>query len=163
MQYHEELLSLAKYILEQDSTRPSQGALRRAVSSVYYALFHALSKDGADLLVGKTKRFRSKHAWRQVYRGLEHNAVRHACKNKEILKKFPPEIQNFGDLFVKMHQARSNADYDPYATFSKSSVEAYIIRAEEAIKSFEKVPVKDRRAFCAYVLFKVRKWGPHIP
>ena len=136
-----------------------------AVQSVRFTTlcFTLYQKDGADLLVGKTKHSRSKHAWRQVYRGLEHGAVRHACENKEILKKLPPEIQDFGDLFAMMHQARSNADYDPYATFSKSSVEAYITRAEEAIKSFEKVPVKDRRAFCAYVLFKVRKWEPHIP
>lgn len=160
MQYHKELLLLARYIVEQDGTSPSQAALRRSVSSVYYALFHTLAKDGADLLVGKTKRSRSKHAWRQVYRGLEHGSAKHACENKEILRKFPPPIQDFGDLFVRMHQARNNADYDPYATFTKSSVEAYIIRAEEAIKGFEKVPVKDRRAFCAYVLFTVRKWEP---
>ncbi len=160
MQYHKELLSLARYILEQNNTRPSQAALRRAVSTVYYALFHALAKSGADLLVGKTKRHRSKHAWQQVYRGLEHNSVRSARRNKDILKKFHPSIQDFGDLFVNMCRARNNADYDPYATFTKSSVEAYIVRAEEAIKSFDKMPIKDRRAFCAYVLFKVRKLEP---
>ena len=158
MQYHKELLSLAKYILKQDSTRPSQAALRLAVHCAYYALFHALAKDGADLLIGKTKHSRSKHAWRQVYRGLEHGSVRRACNNEEILKKFPPSIQDFGDLFVKMQQARSNADYDPYVKFTKSSVEAYITRVEEAIKNFNEASEKDRRAFCAYVLFKVYKW-----
>ncbi|MCY4049549.1 MAG: hypothetical protein OXF24_08180 [Hyphomicrobiales bacterium] len=157
MQYHKELLSLAKHILRQDSTRPSQTALRRAVSSVYYALFHTMAQNGADLLIGKTKRSRSKHAWRQVYRGLEHSSARSACDNGEILKKFPGSIQNFGSFFVKMQYARHNADYDPYATFTKSSVEAYITRAEEAIKSLEGASEKDRRAFCAYVLFKVRK------
>ena len=160
MQYHKELLLLARYILEQNNARPSQTALRRAVSSVYYALFHALARNGADLLIGKTRSLRSKHAWRQVYRGLEHNSARSACNNKEILSKFHPSIQGFGDLFVKMRHARNNADYDPYATFTKSSVEAYIVRAEEAIKSFDEMPIKDRRAFCAYVLFKVRKYEP---
>ena len=32
--------------------KPRQSDLRRAISTAYYALFHALAKDGADLFVG---------------------------------------------------------------------------------------------------------------
>ena len=40
LQYHNELLLPTRRILEQDGAEPSQASLRRAVGTVYYALFH---------------------------------------------------------------------------------------------------------------------------
>ena len=34
------------------SGQPSQEALRRAISTAYYAMFHALATSNADLIVG---------------------------------------------------------------------------------------------------------------
>jgi uncharacterized protein (UPF0332 family) len=34
------------------SGQPSQEALRRAISTAYYAMFHALANSNADLVVG---------------------------------------------------------------------------------------------------------------
>ncbi|MCY4053572.1 MAG: hypothetical protein OXE98_06800 [Hyphomicrobiales bacterium] len=157
MQYHEDLLLLSKRVLEQDGAKPSQASLRRSVSTVYYALFHSLAKAGADLLVGETNGSRSTHAWRQVYRGLEHGLARTACGRWEIMREFPLPIRDFGEFFVAMQQTRNIADYDPYKTFTKSSAEAYINRAKEVMKGFDEAPEKDRRAFCVHVLFKPRK------
>ena len=135
MQYHEDLLLLSKRVLEQDGAKPSQASLRRSVSTVYYALFHSLAKAGADLLVGETNGSRSTHAWRQVYRGLEHGLARTACGRWEIMREFPLPIRDFGEFFVAMQQTRNIADYDPYKTFTKSSAEAYINRAKEVWQS----------------------------
>lgn len=157
MRSPDELVLLARHILDQGSTKLSQTTLCRAVSTVYSALFHTLAKTGADLLTAKTKNARSKHAWRQVYRGLEHGPAGKACENKAIMKKFPSPIRKFGKIFVEMQKARSRADYDPHSKFSKSLVEDYINRAEEAIKDFNKADVKDLNAFCVYVLFRLRK------
>ena len=88
MRSPEELISLARHILGQDSTKPSQSTLRRAVGTVYYALFHTLAETSADLLVGKTKSFRSDPAWRQVYRGLDHGTARKVCERKAIMERF---------------------------------------------------------------------------
>lgn len=156
MRSPEELISLARHILEQGSTKPSQTALRRAVSTVYYALFHTLSKTGADLLVGKTKSFRSEPAWGQVYRGLEHGLARKACEKEATMKKFPQSIRKFGGVFVEMQKARNKADYNPHSKFSKSVVENQIARAQEAIKGFGKIDLKDQKAFCVHVLFRMR-------
>ena len=81
-------------------------------------------------MISETNSSRSKHAWQQVYRGLEHGRARTAC-GKGIMKEFPLPIWDFGELFIEMQQARNRADYDPYGTFTKFSVENYINRAEE--------------------------------
>ena len=155
----EDFISLARHDLRQSGSRPSQVALRRALSTTYYALFHTLAKTGADLLVGPTDASRSKRAWRQTYRGLEHGRVKSACKRNEM-ENFPPSIQEFGDFFVEMQEVRQSADYDPYAEFgeplTKSFVESRISRAERVIRDFNATHKKDRKAFCIYVLFKRR-------
>lgn len=156
MRSPEELISLARHILEQGSTKPSQTTLRRAVSTVYYALFHTLSKTGADLLVGKTKSFRSEPAWRQVYQGLNHGPARKACEQKATMENFPQSIRKFGRVFVEMQQARSKADYNPHSKFSKSVVAEQIARTQEAMKDFSEADVKEQKAFCVHVLFKSR-------
>ena len=148
-------IALARHILEQSATRPQQVSLRRALSTVYYALFHALAQNGADLLVGRTAR--NSLAWQRVYRGLEHNRAREACKNSETMNRFPAAIRHFGEMFVEMQQKRHQADYDPHANFLKSSVTYDINTAEQAIKNFATVGDNLRRNFSVHVLFKSRQ------
>ena len=159
----EDFILLARHDLRQNGSRPSQVALRRALSTTYYSLFHTLAKNGADLLVGATSAFRSKYAWRQTYRGLEHSQVKSACRRKDIMGKFPQTIQEFGDFFVEMQKIRHSADYDPYAEFeeplTKAFVESRISRAEQIIKDFNAEHKKDRKAFSIYVLLKRRDFS----
>lgn len=110
----EDFISLARHDLCQNKSNPSHVALRRALSTFYYAMFHTLAETGADLPVGATGASRSIHAWRQTYRGLEHGRVKSACRKAGVMKKFPPSIREFSDFFV----------------------ESGINRAEEVIKDF---------------------------
>lgn len=52
--------------------QPTDEALRRAISTAYYAMFHALAANNADCIVGTAHDLLSRHAWDRVYRGLEH-------------------------------------------------------------------------------------------
>ncbi|MCG8356408.1 MAG: hypothetical protein MI920_12625 [Kiloniellales bacterium] len=115
-----------------------------------------MAKCCADLLVGGTSSVRSEYAWKQVYRALEHNAAKNACKNQEIIKKFPKEIEDFANAFITMQAKRHKADYDPSEKLFKSSVLQDIADANDVIDRFKKADIKDRRAFAAYVLFKTR-------
>ena len=137
--------------------RPRQTDLCRAVSAAYYALFHALSRNCADMLAGSTRANRSQPAWRQTYRPLEYGLARNQCRNQAVMLRFPLEIQWFGELFVVMQQIRHHADYDPMATFSRFLVMRQIDQAEEAIERFNSVERGQRRAFAIYVLFGVRQ------
>jgi len=141
--------------VNSSSGKPSQVNLRRATSSAYYALFHRLARSCADLLVGGEGATKSKHAWRQTYRALNHGAAATACRHP-ILAKFPKDIEDFGNAFVSMQDKRHLADYDPHEKFTKSEVLNDIALVENAIRGFEACDAKDRRAFCAYVLFKKR-------
>ena len=64
--------------------RPRETNLRRAVSTTYYALFHCLAAAGADLLVGGAGADRSRPAWRQAYRALQHGPARKRCERSQL-------------------------------------------------------------------------------
>ena len=141
----------------EGSTRPRQFDLRRAVSITYYALFHAMCLNNADLLVGKASTNRSAPAWRQAYRAANHGMVRAACENQGVMERFPREIQLFGYEFVDAQRRRHSADYDPEPVYSRSLVLEDIDTVTTVIEDFKKAPVKDRRAFAAWVTLPYRK------
>ena len=151
-----DLLDAAKHLADYDQGKPKQAYLRRAVSTTYYAMFHALARCCADLIIGGSRAERSKAAWTQVYRALEHGAAKNACLNKSIVAKFPQRVQDFANSLVTMQNKRHEADYHPNATVFKSAVLADIAAVELVIEQFEACPIKDRRAFAALVLFKQR-------
>ena len=150
-----DLIASAEILVQSCRGKPSQVSLRRATSSAYYAMFHCLAKTCADLLVGGASAGRSKHAWRQTYRALEHGTAKNACKHK-LISSFPKEIEDFANNFISLQEKRQEADYDPFTRFTKSEVVAYIRTAKQVLSDFQGAPPKDRRAFAAFVLFKTR-------
>lgn len=126
------------------------------MSSIYYAMFHCLARDCADLLIGSAGADRSMEAWQQVYRSLEHGIAKDRCKKKDMIKKFPKQIEDFANAFATMQEKRHRADYDPSASFTKSEVAADVALVEQTILDYRSVSSKHRRAFCAYVLLKQR-------
>lgn len=142
--------------------RPLETDLRRAISTAYYALFHCLANCCADTIVGGPGSNRSRQAWNQAYRALEHGPVRRRCINRNMVARFPLDIQKFAESFVYMQRMRHAADYDPDANdtpdlaLSRSFILNLIDNAEDAIRSFNQVAIADRRAFAVYVLLAVR-------
>ena len=107
------------------------------------------------MLIGSTKGARSKHAWRQTYRAVEHGHAKNQCKNGKI-KEFPKDVEDFAALFIEAQEARHRADYDPDSRYTRSEALVLIKRVEEAISAFKKVAKSDRRAFAAFVVMKSR-------
>ena len=137
--------------------RPRRADLNRAVSSIYYALFHCLAACGADLLVGRTKGSRNETAWRQTYRALEHGRLRQRCSHTGNIAEFPYEVRNFAFLIVQMQRARHLADYDPDTSFSRSSALDWVDVCRDTIADFNRVDAQDRRAFAVYLRLPMRK------
>ena len=152
----EALLELARHIAEHRRRRPSQVSLRRALSTAYYALFHALAQNGADELVGKTAALRGSEAWQMAYRGIEHGRASSVFRNGSFMTRFPPAIQEFGKFFIEMQATRHQADYNPRADFTKSFVLGRIRNAERAIARFRAANATDRRTLSSRILFKTR-------
>src|ERR1700691_52999 len=57
--------------------RPRQVDLRRAISSAYYGLFHAILTAAADEVIGRTRR--SSRNYSLAYRSVDHRALRALC------------------------------------------------------------------------------------
>ena len=136
--------------------KPRQVFLRRAYSSLYYAMFHALANSCADMLIGRRGKASSKHAWVQIYRAVDHGYAKAQCTNAKILSKFPPDIANFGSVFVNAQIKRHEADYNPYIRFYKSAILNDRTIVQDAITRFLACDPKDTRAFASWVIIGSR-------
>lgn len=155
-----DFIATARELADANRTgRPRETNLRRAVSTTYYALFHCLASCCADAIAGGSRANRSPSAWNQAYRALEHGIARKRCESQRPLARFPPDIQNFARQFANLQIKRHRADYDPNARFFKNEVVQDILEVENVIRRFTMTPLKDRRAFVAYVLLPIREGG----
>lgn len=145
------LLSTCRRLVKPHAKRPSQANLRRAISTAYYAVFHALAKMCADRLVGSTKSTRPNKAWVEVYRGLVHGECVSACENARNIN-FPQEIKDFSDAFVQLQRAREVCDYDPMVRPTKKQALMYVSLAEQTIAALNSASNKDQCAFATWVL-----------
>lgn len=137
--------------------KPRQSDLRRAVSTAYYALFHALCRNCADALVGTVGANRSDAAWRQAYRSLDHGRARDRFDNPNVMGSFPVDIQDFGNAFVNAQKKRHAADYDPSYRAARATVLTDIGSADAAIRKLKSTSVRHRRALAVWVTLGYRK------
>ncbi len=150
-----DLLAVARSLTAPSHPETDQAAFARAVSTAYYALFHALARAAADNLVGPAGTERSSPAWRQTYRALDHGAAKTACIQADKLG-FPREIVACADTFVLLQQRRHDADYDPTFTTTRADAIAIIADAETAIDKLTRATQKDRTAFAILLLLRRR-------
>ena len=144
--------------------------MRRAVSSIYYALFHVAVRTVALTFAGtnwRTDRFYL------VYRSVEHKTVRDLCIEiakpipKAKLKTwFPPNgfstnLKKFAELYLEMYERRVRADYDPRAAsetslFSKNSVQEALKDARSAIAGYWAATTDERALFATLLSYPAR-------
>ena len=136
--------------------RPRQTDLKRAVSSAYYALFHALCATCADCLVGRTRTLRQSEAWRSIYRSVDHRQAKDRCRNRTALAAMPPPVVDFAYLFCDLQTARHDADYDPASRYFRADVLSLIASAEAVLRDFSGVSLTERRSFAVRVLARDR-------
>jgi uncharacterized protein (UPF0332 family) len=149
-----ELLMTARRLARAGARRPRQADLKRAISTAYYALFHAFARNGADMLIG-TGSNRADKAWSQTYRSLDHGAAKNACGQLRNLG-FPQILCSCADAFVELQQARHDADYDPDYRVTRAEALAAIARAESAIAYLGASSRRDRKALAAQLLLRRR-------
>lgn len=137
------------------ASRPTDEALRRAISTAYYAMFHALATSNADCIIGNPRDAFARHAWDRVYRGLEHGSAKVQLQQDQQL--FPPGIRQFADAFGQLQDVRHQADYDNAEIFSVDLANTWIDRAEEAIRGFMQVSVPERTAVAVQSLIRRRR------
>ncbi len=147
------LMETARILTEPGPGRPTQPQLRRAVSTVYYAMFHALAAAVADLIVGEARN----PAWHRACRALEHGRARNACQQVRAMREFPADIREFAKTFVESQAERQQADYAlDREAYQASDVLGHIVSAQRAIALFQRADPQARRNFISHVLFRQR-------
>jgi hypothetical protein len=165
---HAELLDSAVKLACSDNggRPPTQTDLRRALSTAYYASFHFVVAQCADLLTCDPGGKALGRAWRQVYQSVKHIDVRNACNvAADPSYGFPTEVQAFAVLYPNMRRLREEADYDPGTkrVFNSQHVMAKISDVDFAVQQFSLVKEADRRAFAILVAVKRRQSDQRHP
>lgn len=115
MSLADELLATARHLAAVPV--PTQGDLRRAISTAYYALFHRLIEEATQALV-------SGGAQQQVLaRQFSHTEMRNVCRL--VIKSptppaavpfipapLPADLKSLADTFLELQDLRHGADYD---------------------------------------------------
>lgn len=165
------LLEQAERLLEprksgQNPTGVRQVDRRRAISSAYYAVFHAILTDLADQFVGWDQRKSSRYAL--AYRHIDHSQLE-ALSNQVIkqtpAKKYLPfmpdggfddSIREFASLVIDLKGDRNSADYDPSRWVGITDARLAIAQARAAIERFANAPDEQRRVFLTLLAFPPR-------
>ncbi|MDE2739863.1 MAG: hypothetical protein OXH47_10095 [Paracoccaceae bacterium] len=151
-----DLVQTARALARLDQGRPRQVNLKRALSTAYYARFHALCLNCANSFIGTEGAARSEPAWNQVYRSVDHAFAKKQCKNQEVMASFPEAIRRFANYFVNLQDMRHQADYDPARNFDRREVLNAIDHAEGMLKNLLDSDLRVRKAFAAWIAVRNR-------
>jgi len=127
---------------------------RRAVSTAYYAVFHALAKLCAETFLASTDGKSDEYS--RVYRALEHGSLKIAFA-KEPLKD--REIRKIGELVVSLQSERQLADYAPPSRkrYSQREAKNLVDQARRAVAEIDNLDAQDRCTLATCLLFRVRQ------
>ena len=139
---------------EMAATEPSdhlhQTRLRMAVANVYYAMYHALARSNADLLIGPSETEGNAREWSRVYTALGGDSAFELMQAD--FSRHPEAVSNFAEAFLAVHHQRLLAEEDPETTFTADQARDCIDRAEAVISDFLSAQPEQRRAFAVQLL-----------
>jgi uncharacterized protein (UPF0332 family) len=133
---------------------PTDEHIRRAISSAYYALFHALAASNADALIGAPQDRITAAAWSRVYRGLDHGTARRELQRYR--QEFSTVSQIFADTFQDLQNRRHSADYDHNAVFTAQEGSVLLAESEAAINDYMRADRSERAYIAAVTLIRPR-------
>ena len=149
----DDLLDIAEHLARMDPGRPKQVSLRRAISTAYYAVFHALAYLSADELVGwKSPR----NAFTPVYRALDHAAARRAFERDRDGQIHGREVAEIGRIFALLQQERNAADYHPQYSSTREKTLELIRLARKAVQSTLGLSGDTRRLLAVHLIVRQR-------
>lgn len=145
-----DLVRVAQELTERNRRRPKQASMRRAMSTAYYALFHALLEAFADQAVGSGA---SWDIYASVYRFPDH-----ASLTKRLAAAQDDQIRAIASTLTFLQDWRIRADYDPRPFLvGKTEAQEFIIQTQEAIVAVKRLSPAQRRALVAALLSTNRR------
>ena len=138
-------------------------AKRRAISSAYYAVFHALARVATQEFIGEAEfvgetRDTSRpdiDAYTHVYRQLDHGTLKKIFDAKPLADN--QTLRKIGTDAVALQSERLRADYLPSADlYSNAKFDELIAIASRTVQSIQALSPTERRMLSVYLLFKKR-------
>ena len=151
---HELIATCYKLVSPAAIPPPSDADLRRAISTAYYAVFHALAASNAELIAGRPQSDMSSQAWERVYRRLDHGRAQNNLR--AALPYLSQSGANFASTFIELQGIRHEADYAPNWEIDITGTLNMISLAETAIRGFAQLTEEERRFIAAQSLFDRR-------
>ena len=128
---------------------PTQSSIRRAISTAYYGMFHALLASNADTLIGSPENTIDIAGWSRIYRNTQHRMTYDQMQriHNQSQPQFSAAVRVYAHTFCRLQRSRHSADYDPFAgPFSIPYAQDLIDQAESAATDFLQVSARERAA-----------------
>jgi hypothetical protein len=155
-------LDQAEYLIDWSGGR--QVDLRRAISSAYYGVFHAVMKAAADTYIGRSNRQSAEYS--AAYRHIDHallKSVCETCKKKPLADdgqsesdRFNQDLRAFAGAVVELQARRHAADYDPSLYLYVLDARAVVATARDALKRFGGLPSDQKLKFLFQLMVKAK-------
>lgn len=91
---------------------PKQVDLKKAISALHGAVFHAICENTANCLIGVSRRHSNIFAWELAYRAVDHGFSRSRYLNSKVMAKFCKEIRFAAESYIELQRLRQKADYN---------------------------------------------------
>lgn len=152
----ERLLWLADDLSRKSVELRSAALQRRAVSTAYYAVFHALARLCAAELLGADISTKKTMEYERVYRALDHGPLKTAFISVPL--KDVAQVKAIGDRVVELQSERIRSDYLPAGKrlYKAAECARLVQSARSAVELIEKLSANDRRTLAVYLIFKNR-------
>ena len=172
MSLHEDLLEQAEHLVARDPLKPKQANLRRAISSAYYALFHLLVDEASKLVASGVDLDALRPRVARAFAHKEMKSVSRAVMFAGDSPKVPGEIAGMRttppprDLisvavaFVRLQEARHEADYDLGRRFTRQEATDYASLARDAFEAWSRVRTNRLAKTYLFALLLWNKWEP---
>jgi hypothetical protein len=161
----EALLEQSRMLLAADRTKPKQVNLRRSVSAAYYAVFHLLVGEATDRVVGVLPGPDRDRLRAQVSRWYGHDHMKRvagwfgptATPPKEVAELLgyprpgtvPARLSLLADTFVKLQEARHDADYD--LTYVPRRVDVVLLVERAALAFDDAAELSGDSTYCLFL------------
>lgn len=147
-----DLLEQADHLANREKKRPKQASLRRSISTSYYALFHLLIQDATGIIGTNMTNV----AREGIARWFNHGEMKQACnffstatspmKEKapkqlsSILgRSVPADLQSVASAFIRLQEARHDADYNLTETWTRLTAQQYVDIARRAFEAWARL------------------------
>ena len=155
--YAQRLLETAERLAKASPKRPRISDLNRAVSTAYYAMYDALCSVCATEIVGPRALPTPSDIWRDVYRSVEHVAVKKHLESGVKTSAYGADLSRFAKAFSKLQQQRHDADYNPQFRIGRAATLRLIAEARDAIKALTNPQLERQKMVITYlVVLKTR-------